>query len=93
MHLEQTGPYPETVLGLLRRRYAGVHGYNTNLLPALERRQDFAMPHLERDVMRAIPLYPWTVVRWQSDPKVVKSTPRVVPTSNVKAEANTGEPD
>ena len=68
VHLEQTGPYPETVLGLLRRRYAEVHGYNTDFLPAIERRQDFEVTHVEDDVVGVNPLHPWTVVRWQSDP-------------------------
>ncbi len=67
VHLEQTGPHPpDTVLGLLRQRYADVRGYDTELLSILRNHDDVAVTHSDYDVVGANPLHPQTAVRWRS---------------------------
>ncbi|WP_435159537.1 hypothetical protein [Haladaptatus sp. DFWS20] len=66
VHLEQTVPHPsDTVLGLLRRRYAEVRGFDTDLLPVLRAHPDVSVTHTEYDAIGANPLHPQTAVRWQ----------------------------
>ncbi|WP_231184844.1 hypothetical protein [Haladaptatus sp. DYF46] len=67
VHLEQSGPHPEdTVLGLLRRRYADVRGFDIDLLPTLRGRPDVSVSHVAYDVVGANPLHPQTAIRWRS---------------------------
>ncbi|WP_049971777.1 hypothetical protein [Haladaptatus cibarius] len=66
VHLEQTGPHPtDTVLGLLRRRYADIRGYDTDLLPILREHPDISVTHTDYDVLGANPLHPQTAIRWR----------------------------
>lgn len=65
VHLEQTGPHPDTVLGLLRRRYAEVRNYSADLLSVLDEHRDISVTDVEYDVIGANPLHPLTAVRWQ----------------------------
>ncbi len=67
VHLEQSGPHPEdTILGLLRRRYADVRGFDIDLLPTLRERPDVSVSHVAYDVVGANPLHPQTAIRWRS---------------------------
>ncbi|MGA9400326.1 hypothetical protein [Haladaptatus sp.] len=66
VHLEQTGPYPDdSVLGLLRRRYADVHGFDISLLPMLREQPKISVTHTKHDVVGANPLHPQTAIRWR----------------------------
>lgn len=65
VHLEQVDAHPETVLGLLRRRYARVRGYDGSLLAELRAREDLRVTAVEYDVLGANPLHPHTLVRWE----------------------------
>ena len=65
IHLEQTGPHPDTVLGILRQRYAKVHNYSTDFLSAVEKHRDLTVTHIEYDVVGSNPLHPLTAVRWR----------------------------
>ena len=65
IHLEQTGPHPDTVLGLLRQQYASVRNYNTDFLSIVENHQDLTVTHIEYDVIGPNPLHPLTAVRWR----------------------------
>ncbi|WP_255195041.1 class I SAM-dependent methyltransferase [Halorarius litoreus] len=64
VHLEQVDAHPETTLGLLRRHYARVRGYDTSLLDALRTHEDIAVQAVEYDVLGANPLHPLTAIRW-----------------------------
>ncbi|WP_266074888.1 methyltransferase domain-containing protein [Haladaptatus caseinilyticus] len=65
VHLEQTVPHPSnTVLGLLRRRYADVRGFETDLLPVLRAHPDVSVTYTEYDAVGANPLHPQTAIRW-----------------------------
>jgi Mycolic acid cyclopropane synthetase len=67
VHLEQTGPYPDdSVLGLLRRRYADVRGFDIDLLPTLREHPEISATHADHDVVGANPLHPQTAIRWRS---------------------------
>jgi SAM-dependent methyltransferase len=65
VHLEEIGPHPDTVLGLLRRRYADVRGFDMDLLPVLREHRNLSVTHVEYDVIGANPLHPSTAVRWR----------------------------
>jgi hypothetical protein len=67
VHLEQTGPHPtDTVLGLLRRRYADVRGFDIDPLPTLREHPDVSISNVAYDVIGANPLHPQTTIRWSS---------------------------
>lgn len=65
VHLEQTGPHPETVLGLLRERYARERGYRLDVLDHLEEASQLQVTDISDDVMGDNPLHPLTEIRWE----------------------------
>lgn len=65
VHLEETGPHPDTLLGLLRQRYATVNEYNTDLVSALSEHRDISVTAVEYDVIGSNPLHPVTAIRWR----------------------------
>lgn len=65
VHLEGIGPHPDTVLGLLRQRYATIRNYNTDLLSVVDEQQNLSVTTVEYDVIGANPLHPLTAVWWQ----------------------------
>lgn len=65
VHLEPVDVHPETVLGLLRRRYGRVRGYNGELLDELERRDALTVTDVTYDALGANPLHPSTAIRWR----------------------------
>ncbi|WP_248906657.1 class I SAM-dependent methyltransferase [Halocatena marina] len=66
VHLEPVGPHPDTMLGLLRRQYAKVRNYNTDVLSAIGKHQNLSVTTVEYDSIGANPLHPLTTVRWQA---------------------------
>lgn len=66
VHLEQVGPYPETVLGYLRRRYSRERGYSDDVLEQLRKSESLDMTDVTYDVHGANPLHPLTRIRWQA---------------------------
>ena len=65
-HLEQVGPHPETVLGILRERYAQERGYSMDLLDHLEDASSLTITDITYDVLGDNPLHPLTEIQWQS---------------------------
>lgn len=65
VHLEETGPLPDTLLGLLRQRYTTVNDYNTDLVSVLSEHRDLSVTAVEYDVIGANPLHPSTAVQWR----------------------------
>ncbi len=65
VHLEETGPHPDTLLGLLRQRYATANDYNTDLVSVLSEHPDLSVTAVEYDMIGANPLHPLTAVRWR----------------------------
>ncbi|WP_254861801.1 class I SAM-dependent methyltransferase [Halovivax gelatinilyticus] len=66
VHLEQVGPHPETVLGLLRRRYTRVRRYDDTLLTRLRESPAIEVTDVTYDVHGANPLHPLTRIRWRA---------------------------
>jgi hypothetical protein len=64
-HLEQVGPHPETVLGILRKRYAQERGYSMDVLDHLEDASSLTVTDTAYDVFGDNPLHPLTAVRWR----------------------------
>lgn len=64
VHLEQTGPHPETVLGYLRRRYSRERGYRTDVLEGLRSTSTIEVTDVSYDVHGKNPLHPLTRIRW-----------------------------
>lgn len=67
VHLEQVDVHPTTTLGLLRRRYADVRGYDGGFLDALKTAAGISVVDVEYDVLGSNPLHPHTQVRWVSE--------------------------
>ncbi|MFP8890970.1 class I SAM-dependent methyltransferase [Natrialbaceae archaeon A-CW2] len=65
VHLEQVGPHPETTLGLLRRRYSTIRGYNDDALEQLQAAPSLEVTDVTYDVHGANPLHPLTRIRWR----------------------------
>lgn len=65
VHLEQVGPHPETVLGLLRERYARERGYNMALHSHPVDAESIRVTDSAYDVLGDNPLHPLTAIRWQ----------------------------
>lgn len=65
VHLEETGPHPDTLLGLLRQRYATVNDYNTDIVSVLSEHRDISVTTVEYDVIGPNPLHPSTAVQWR----------------------------
>ncbi|PSQ36603.1 hypothetical protein BRD05_02580 [Halobacteriales archaeon QS_9_70_65] len=65
-HLEQVGPHPETVLGILRERYARERDYSMDLLDELGDASPLTVTNTAYDVLGDNPLHPLTEIRWQS---------------------------
>ena len=65
-HLEQVGPHPETVLGILRERYAQERGYGMDLLDQFEDASSLRIMDTAYDVLGDNPLHPLTEIQWQS---------------------------
>lgn len=65
-HLEQVGPHPETVLGILRERYAQERGYNIDLLNQLGDVASLTIMDTAYDVLGDNPLHPLTEIQWRS---------------------------
>lgn len=65
VHLEQVDRHPETTLGLLRRRYGHVRGYDGRLLDELERRDEIVVATVVYDQVGPNPLHPQTLIRWE----------------------------
>lgn len=66
VHLEQVGPHPKTVLGLLRRRYADERGYSDDLLEQLRESPPLEVIDVTYDVYGSNPLHPLTLIRWRA---------------------------
>lgn len=66
VHLEQVGPHPETVLGILRERYARERGYSMDLLEHLEDASSLTVTDTTYDVLGDNPLHPLTEIQWHS---------------------------
>lgn len=65
VHLEQVDRHPGTTLGLLRRHYGRVRGYDGAALDELERREGVEVERVVYDRLGPNPLHPWTLVRWR----------------------------
>ncbi len=65
VHLEQVGPHPETVLGILRERYAKERGYNMDLLAHIEEASTLSITDTAYDVLGDNPLHPLTEIQWE----------------------------
>lgn len=58
--------YDETLLGLMRRRYAEVNDYNQDLLFQLQQRPGFIrIVHTEANVLGLQPLNPTSLIHWE----------------------------
>lgn len=57
--------YDDSLLGLLRRRYAQVNDYNRDLVSRLEERSDIAIVRFQKHVYGANPLYPISIIEWK----------------------------
>lgn len=65
-HLEQVGPHPKTVLGIIRERYAQERDYSMDLLDHLEDASSLTITDTTYDVLGDNPLHPLTEIQWQS---------------------------
>ncbi|MFC6940130.1 class I SAM-dependent methyltransferase [Salinirubellus sp. GCM10025818] len=65
VHLEQVDRHPGTTLGLLRRHYGRVRGYDGAVLAELERRGGVEVDRVVYDQLGPNPLHPRTLVRWR----------------------------
>ena len=65
-HLEQVGPHPETVLGILREQYAQKRDYSVDLLNELGDASSLTIMDTAYDVLGDNPLHPLTEIQWQS---------------------------
>ena len=65
-HLEQVGPHPETVLGILREQYAQERDYSMDLLDELGDASSLTVTNTAYDVLGDNPLHPLTEIQWQS---------------------------
>ena len=54
----------DSLLGMMRQRYADVNNYNLDLMSVLESRSDITIAHQAADVMGLNPLNPTSVIRW-----------------------------
>jgi SAM-dependent methyltransferase len=68
VHLEQVDTHPETTLGLLRRHYARVRGYDDTALAALRGDDRLAVGRVVYDTLGPNPLHPRTAVHWRPRP-------------------------
>ena len=66
VYLEQVGPHPETTLGLLRRRYSTIRGYNDGALEQLQAAPSLEVTDVTYDVHGSNPLHPLTRIRWRA---------------------------
>lgn len=57
--------YDDSLLGLMRRRYAEVNDYNRDLVSRLKERKDISIVRFQKDVFGANPLYPISVIQWK----------------------------
>lgn len=57
--------YGDTLLGLLRRRYAEVNDYNRELLAELRARPEVELVRVEPNVFGINPLHPRSVIEWR----------------------------
>lgn len=57
--------YDDSLLGLMRRRYAQVNDYNRDLLSRLKERKDISIVRFDQDVFGANPLYPISIIQWR----------------------------
>jgi len=65
-HLEQVGPHPETILGILRKQYAQERGYSMDLLDQLGEASSLTITGTTYDVLGDNPLHPLTEIQWKS---------------------------
>jgi hypothetical protein len=66
IHIEPvTGLYDESLLGLMRKRYAECNDYNRDLLEVLERNPHIRILRTVPNVMGTNPLTPVSVVEWE----------------------------
>jgi hypothetical protein len=56
--------YGDSLLGLMRRRYAELNDYNRNLLSTLRARTDIRLEVVGENVLGLNPLHPISIVRW-----------------------------
>lgn len=66
VHLEQVGPHPRTVLGLLREQYADERGYDVTFRDRLADAEALQVTSVSSDVVGANPLHPVTLLRWEA---------------------------
>jgi len=64
VHLEQVGPHPETVLGMLREQYSRERGYSDDLRCHLADASALRVTDVSYDVLGDNPLHPLTAIRW-----------------------------
>lgn len=64
VHLEQVGPHPETVLGMLREQYSRERGYSDDVRSHLEDAPTVCVTDVSYDVLGDNPLHPLTAIRW-----------------------------
>ncbi len=65
-HFEPTPElHGDSLLGLLRRRYSQVNGYNQNLVSDLRARTDVELLRVEANVFGLNPLNPFSVLEWR----------------------------
>jgi hypothetical protein len=57
--------HDDSLLGLMRRRYAEVNDYNRDLLSVLRSRPDIHITHALPDVFGLPPLNPISIIRWE----------------------------
>ena len=57
--------HDETLLGLMRRRYAELNDYNTDLLPELQQRSYIRIIISQAEVFGLNPLNPTSVIQWE----------------------------
>lgn len=67
VHLEQVGPHPDTVLGLLREQYSRERGYSDTLRRHLDDAPSLRVTDVTYDVLGDNPLHPLTAIRWTAD--------------------------
>lgn len=65
VHLEGVDTHPGTTLGLLRRHYARVRGYDGTVLAALRWHDAVEVTDVVYDAVGPNPLHPHTAVRWR----------------------------
>lgn len=66
VQLEQVGPHPKSVLGILREQYAQERDYSMDLLEELEDSSSLTITDTTYDVLGDNPLHPLTEIQWQS---------------------------